>query len=114
MTITEILNSSFNLELHKKTFINYLEVVISPKGTIYYATPSHNAALERVLMNMLKINIKELWQLCPKEYQYNYNEWLCFKSGYIMVWGKPNSFIVGVPNEKQQETLEMLKKEGLY
>lgn len=114
MTNTEILNSNFNLELHKKTFINYLEIVISPQGTIYYAIPSHNGKLENILAKKLKINKNKIADICPKEYYYNYNEWLCIKTGYIMVWGKPNSFIVGTPNLKQIEMLEILKKEGLY
>ena len=31
----------FDIEKHKKTFINYLEVVILEDGTIEYAVPSH-------------------------------------------------------------------------
>ena len=31
-----------------------------------------------------------------------------------MVWGSPNSHIEGEPNLKQQATLDLLRKEGLY
>ena len=41
MTQDEVLHSPFNIETHKKTFINYLEVVITSDGVIHYAIPSH-------------------------------------------------------------------------
>ena len=41
MTQDEVLHSAFNIETHKKTFINYLEVVITSDGVIHYAIPSH-------------------------------------------------------------------------
>lgn len=104
-----ILNSPFDIETHKKTFINYLEVVISPDGIIEYGVPSHNAKLEQILRAKGVDPVLD----CPKEYYASYNAWLCRETGYIMVWGLPNSFIVGMPNKKQQEALDLLKKEGL-
>lgn len=106
----EVLNNPFNIETHKKTFINYLEVVISLEGVIEYGVPSHTAKLEQVLRNK-GINPQAT---CPKEYYCNYNEWLCKMTGYIMVWGIPNSMIIGKPNKKQQEALDMLKREELF
>lgn len=41
MTQDEVLHSPFNIETHKKTFVNYLEVVITSDGVIHYAIPSH-------------------------------------------------------------------------
>ena len=41
MTQDEVLHSPFDIETHKKTFINYLEVVITSDGVIHYAIPSH-------------------------------------------------------------------------
>lgn len=38
----KVLHSPFNIETHKKTFINYLEVVITSDGVIHYAVPSHS------------------------------------------------------------------------
>lgn len=110
----EVLNGPFDIETHKKTFINYLEVVISSEGVIEYAVPSHTQKLENILMKRLKVNRTALSYLCPKEYWCDYNNWLCMKTGYIMVWGLPNSYIIGEPNDKQKEAINMLKKEELY
>lgn len=46
-----VLHSKFDIETHKCTFIDYLEVVITSDGVIHYAIPSHeqfciNLALE--------------------------------------------------------------------
>lgn len=109
MNNLEVLNNPFDIETHKKTFINYLEVVISPDGVIEYGVPSHNAKLEQILRDKGIDPNKE----CPKEYYADYNTWLCMKTGYVMVWGLPNSFVIGKPNQKQQEALDLLKKEGL-
>ena len=109
----EVLKRPFNIETHKKTFINYLEVVISPDGVIEYAVPSHNGKLEEILMKKLKINRQQLSNLCPVEYYCNYYGWLCKETGYIMVWGLPNSNIIGDVTEKQKQTLELLRKEEL-
>lgn len=109
----KVLNSPFDVATHKKTFINYLEVVISPDGVIEYGVPSHTQKLENILMKRLNISKEELNNLCPREYWCDYNNWLCLKTNYIMVWGLPNSYVVGKPNQKQQEALDLLKKEGL-
>lgn len=37
----KVLHSPFDIETHKKTFIDYLEVVITSDGVIHYAIPSH-------------------------------------------------------------------------
>lgn len=110
MNHLEVLNSPFDIATHKKTFINYLEVVISPDGVIEYGVPSHNAKLEQILRDKGIDPNKE----CPREYYTDYNTWLCIKTGYIMVWGLPNSFVIGKPNQKQQEALDMLKREELF
>lgn len=34
--------SSFDLQKHKQTYTNYLEVIITPDGTVEYAVPSHS------------------------------------------------------------------------
>lgn len=39
--------SKFDLEKHKKTFINYFETIINPDGTIEYAVPSHSEIVIR-------------------------------------------------------------------
>ena len=110
----EVLHSPFDIKTHKKTFINYLEVVISPEGVIEYGVPSHTQKLENILMKQLNITKGQLLGMCPKEYYCDYNNWLCMKTGYIMVWGLPNSYVVGKPNEKQKEVINLLKREELF
>lgn len=111
MTEHEILQAPFDIEVHKKTFIDYLEVIIRPNGTIEYAVPSHMYKLMSVYENgkysVEQINdmfIHDMMGLSPIE-------WLCKKTGCISVW--TNGF-EGVANTKQVETLKRLKAEGLY
>ena len=116
----KVLNSPFNIETHKKTFINYLEIVIDKEGICYYAVPSHNGILEMfvckkygIKFNSFDFSIKA-GELCPKNKIWDYCNWLCEETECIMVWGLPYSNVVGNPNDKQQRTLELLKKEGLF
>ena len=51
MTDQEILHGPFNIETHKKTFIDYLEVIIRPDGIVEYAVPSHMYKLMSVFEN---------------------------------------------------------------
>lgn len=116
----KVLHSPFDIETHKKTFINYLEIIIDSEGVCHYAVPSHNGALEKRVLDKYHIEYDE-WdfygkasQLCPRDRWCDYQEWLCEETGCIMVWGKSNSRIEGIPNDKQLATLEILRKEGLY
>lgn len=123
MTDQEVLNSPFNMETHKKTFINYLEVVILENGTIEYAVPSHSKKLEKMVCE--KHNLKwnddylnsfELYAHYTKLIK-NHNiymdwlDWLMTESGCILVWANKYE---GKPNEKQLAKLKKLKDYGLY
>ena len=46
----EVLRGPFDIKLHKLTFIDYLEVVISPDGIVEYAVPSHMEKLLKIFM----------------------------------------------------------------
>ena len=46
-----VLHSPFDIKVHKQTFINYLEVVISPEGIVEYAVPSHVEKLLQIFMS---------------------------------------------------------------
>ncbi len=111
MTEYEILHAPFNVETHKKTFVNYLEVIILPDGTVEYAVPSHQEKLISVCINKDGITRKELGDKCPQEYYCDFTKWLCLYSGCVSVW---DNFILGEPNELQSQTLLELKKNGLY
>ncbi|MFB8425113.1 hypothetical protein ACFC4S_24145 [Priestia megaterium] len=106
-----VLHSPFNIETHKKTFINYLEVVISADGEIMYAVPSHQEKLISIACRKLDINRQALADLCPPQYYGDYMYWLCQVTDCVSVW---NGFTVGDANVKQKEALEVLQAEGLY
>ena len=72
MTEQQILHSPFNIETHKKTFINYLEVVILENGIIEYAIPSHQEKLISICCKQLNIDRNELAKMCPQEYYFHY------------------------------------------
>ena len=103
------LYSKFDIEKHKETYINYLEVIILPDGTIEYAVPSHQEKLIKIAMSKLKLTREELFELCPDEYCIPM-EWLTKITGCVSVW---NEFVGGEPNEIQKEVIEQLRLEGL-
>lgn len=115
----EVLNSPFDIETHKKTFINYLEIVIDSKGVCHYAVPSHNGVLEKMVLKNRGIEFDDydfygkVSDLCPREYWSDYPEWLCKETGCIMVWGETTNKVLGKPNAKQLDTLKELERNGL-
>jgi len=108
------LYSPFDIEQHKKNFVNYLEVVIFPDGHIEYAIPSHQEKLIAVCMEDLGITREELNKRCPKEYYFDFMTWLCNVSHCVSVW---NEYIVKsdtVPlTQEQRNTIYDLENEGL-
>ena len=116
----QVLHSAFNIETHKKVFINYLEIVIDAEGVCHYAVPSHNGVLEQLLLKKKGIEFDyfnysmKAGDLCPRERYADYYDWLCEETGCIMVWGAPTSIVKGKPNEKQQAMLDLLRKEELF
>lgn len=114
MTMNEqidVLHSDFDIETHKRTFVNYLEVVIREDGKIEYAVPSHQEKLIAIARAKLGVTRKELCDMCPREYMFDYNTWLCGITNCVSVW---NDFHMGTPNEKQRGALQTLKVHGLY
>lgn len=108
----QVLHSPFNIETHKRTFINYLEVVILEDRTIEYAVPSHQEKLIRICLNKLDITRDELYEMCPLfEFYFDFNIWLSQMSGAIAVW---NDRYEGIANTEQKKILKRLKMHGLY
>src|SRR5690606_29819 len=66
MNEQQVLHSPFDMETHKNTFINYLEVVIDADGTIMYAVPSHQEKLIRLACERHGLSRDELNDLCPQ------------------------------------------------
>ena len=108
------LHCPFDIEQHKKHYVNYLEVVIFPDGYIEYATPSHQEKLIAVCMDMLLVSRYALQNMCPKEYYCDFMVWLCNVSGCVSVWDRYIVQSDTTPLTKEQkDTIELLKKEGL-
>lgn len=110
-----VLRSPFDIKVHKLTFINYLEVVISPDGVVEYAVPSHVEKLLQIYMQQKGLTdreeaISELEMPC---FNLGYMECLSKKTGYISVWN--HCYATGCkPTQKQLNTLKTLKLNGLY
>lgn len=107
----KVLHNPFNIETHKTTFINYLEVIISEDGTVMYAVPSHQEKLISLACKKLNLTRDELNELCPQEYYFDFLTWLCKISGCVALW---NSHRMGVANEQQLKTIKQLSEEKLY
>ena len=106
------LYSKFNAKLHKKNYVNYLEVVILEDGRIEYAVPSHQEKLIAVACKRLKVSRDELNNLCPVEYYADFLTWLCMQSHAISIWDKFTVYYE--VNQAQHDALQYLKDEGLY
>lgn len=106
-----VLREPFDIETHKKIFINYLEVIITIDGTIMYAVPSHQEKLIAIACEKLKLSRDELYNICPPEYYFDIMMWLCQITNSIALW---NEHMIGIPNEVQKKALEKLIKEDLY
>lgn len=109
--IQEVLHSPFDIDVHRATFVNYLEIVILEDGTVEYAVPSHQEKMISIACSKLNVSREILYDMCPREYYFDVLTWLSQVSGAVAVW---DFKIEGQPNHKQLETLDMLSKEGLY
>ena len=107
------LNSEFDIEQHKQTFINYLEILIEANGHVVYAVPSHIEKVVALACEALHVSRPELEAMCPPEFYYDYNIWVLRQSGAIMVWN--DFFVAGKElTRPQQAMLRKLKLSGLY
>lgn len=109
---TEILNSPFDIEVHKRYFKHYLEVIIHDDGLVEYATPSHQEKLIQICMGKLKCSRSELNAKCPEKYYLDFMAWLCKQCNCIAVY---NDHYEGViTTSKQLNALYNLKMNKLY
>lgn len=106
-----VLNGPFDIEKHKKTFTDYLEVIILEDGTIVYAVPSHQEKLIAIACEKLEITRNQLNDRCPVEYYFDFMNWLCQITNCISLW---NERMEGIPNEEQLKSVKKLIEEKLY
>lgn len=104
--------SEFDIEMHSKTFKEYLEVIIDADGKVMYAVPSHQEKLIALSRAKLGISREELNSMCPREYYFDFMRWLCKISGAMAVWNGKCEF--WEPTVKQIRALRKLKMAGLY
>lgn len=115
----QVLHSPFDIETHKKTFVNYCEVIIDEEGVVHYAVPSH---IEKLLSMYIdkrygpdsdvdreSVN-KEIREALWK-YGFDGIEYLTKFTGTISVW---TFGFKGTPNQKQLNMLKTLRMSGVY
>ena len=103
--------SKFDVEKHVKKYIHYLEVIITEDGEVMYAVPSHQEIEIKRACEKLHVTRQQLSDMTPKEYYYDWLNWLCMQTGDVSVW---TEFYQGKPNQKQIQVLHELKKYGAY
>lgn len=109
------LTSPFDLELHKKTFVNYLEVVIFPDGHVEYAIPSHQEKLIKVACDLNGWSRDQLNKKCPREYYFDFMTWLCNVTGCVSIWDNYKVISDTIPlTDEQLRAITLLKKGGVY
>lgn len=97
--------SKFDIEMHKKTFVNYLEAIILPSGEVQYAVPSH---VEKLIL-LTGEKREDFFEKMP--ISASPIDWLLDYTGCISLW---SDFHKGNPTTKEQkETLKLLIREGL-
>lgn len=114
----EVLHSPFDIETHKNTFVSYLEVVISPEGTVEYAVPSHSDKLIEIFTkqkgfdDILKAK-KYIIDTTINNGMLSTIDYLTGVTGYISVWF--NGYVAGDPPTKAQlNKLKELFDNGVY
>lgn len=104
-----VLRSPFDIEMHKATFVNYLEVCIDEGGTPHYAVPSHQEWLVRKLMRLRGfVEQGQAWDVLPA---CGCMDALCEMTRCVAVW---NDCALGRCNARQRLALRRLKEAGLY
>lgn len=107
----KVLNGKFDIDTHKMTFVNYLEVIILEDGEVVYAVPSHQEKLIAIAMKKLGVTRRQLYDMCPPEYMFDVTGWLCEITNCVSVW---NDFHIGKTNHIQEWALRTLKMHELY
>ena len=105
------LHSEFDIQKHKETFVNYLEVLIEPNGHVLYAVPSHQELAIKLACKAKGWTRKELNDACPPEMYFDFLKWVLSLTKCVSVW---NDFYMGELNDAQRETLSEMKREGIY
>ena len=104
--------SEFDIQKHKEHFVHYLEVMIDKDGKIHYAVPSHQEWAIAEACRKLGVTRQELSDMTPKEYYFDWLNWLLLQCGAAAVWEE--MAICPAPTSKHIAALRRLKMAGLY
>lgn len=104
--------SDFDLEKHKKKYVNYLEVMIDKDGKVEYAVPSHQEKAVAMACDALDVSRVELGDMTPAEFYFDWMTWLLRQSGAMAVWY--DGYICESPTKAQYAALRRLKMGGVY
>jgi len=104
--------SEFDLEQHKKHFVHYLEVMIDEDGKVHYAIPSHQEWAIAKACEKLGVTRKELSDMTPKEFCFDWLNWLLMQCKAVAVW--EDFYMAPAVNRKQYAALRGLKLGGVY
>lgn len=107
------LYSEFDIEKHKSTYINYLEVIVTPDGVVHYAIPSHQEYLIQYGCKKYRLSRKEFENTCPRNYYCDYMKYLCTVTDCIAIWTYGISYGPFI-TYNQLHTIELLKNADLY
>lgn len=110
---TLILHSPFDFNVHKKTFFNYLEVVILENGTIEYATPSHERKLLEVTTKKFNIDEEKLYESFEKDAMSMWYFEICSYNTKCMTITNDYAKFWFKPTEAQMKTVRRLIEEGI-
>ena len=105
--------SDFDIEQHKATFTDYLEVLIDTDGTVYYAVPCHQRRLESLAAEKQNCTEEEIQAQCPKNMYFDYISWLISITNAVVVWIDFIQYGSKVTS-KQRGKLRQLKLNGIY
>lgn len=108
--------SKFDIQKHKETYINYLEVLILEDGTVEYAVPSHQAKALDIACRKLNKTKQEIADMRPRAYYWDYLTWILGIAGAVSVWANCGENLIRYKtiNKKQIAALKRLKLHGLY
>lgn len=101
--------SAFDYDRHNKAYTCYCEVIITKKGNIHYAHPSHQEFLINYLCKRKGITRKKLQDSIPRNRYGDFLEWLLEQTECVCVW---YDRYIGNPNDMQQATLNKLQEKG--
>ena len=104
--------SAFDMDLHKKTYPCYLEVLIDADGNVMYATPSHQEKAIELACHQLGKTRQEIVNMCPPEKYFDYRNWLLGLTGAVAVWY--DGLVFHSINRKQINKLKRFKMAGIY